>query len=230
MRHSNAQPEASPRRADRIGWPDSNSCPASDFSTLYHEFRDAFVARFVGSSADIPISTTLAAFWNSVHPADPRLAAVKQYCAHKNIELSDYYAKAIPIVVHGDKVPAARFGLDTISWSGLLARTLSTIDNKILIASMVDKCKAANTDERFWEIAVWSLRALIEGKHPDRDWNGKPWSPGTPMDSMKGTPLAWGFGVCLVVHQGGPGPDIEHAPPRALWCSVYVCVVQGKYH
>eukprot|EP00969_Alexandrium_andersonii_P310870 13736626-Alexandrium_andersonii.AAC.1 len=93
-------------------------------------------------------------------------------------------------MIHGDKVPAARFGLETVSWSGMLGTGLSTIDSKLLISCMVDRCKAEGTEDRFWEVVVWSLRALVEGKFPLRDWQGRQWAPGSQQDQMKGSPLA----------------------------------------
>ena len=52
-----------------------------------------------------------------------------------------------------------------------------------------------DTLAELFRVLAWSLRAMYNGKHPERDWNNKKWPHGSYRDNVKGTNLC-GEGDC----------------------------------
>ena len=114
---------------------------------------------------------------------------------------------AVPLSLHVDGVPVTGVGkswsksLDVVSFCSLLARG-STVQFNFWIWSVFAGLLAQgayNTKNRFWKIVVWSFYWLYRGLWPDRDWNGKMYTPGIEYQRRL-TPLAGGFfGVLWVV-------------------------------
>ncbi len=114
----------------------------------------------------------------------------------------DIWDRAIPIAVHGDKVPVSRLSVDVTSWNGVLTLPLGTLDVNCLITGLVDRCTLPDTEEALWSVIVWALMALCDGTWPSVDWEGNDWPAGSDRAMKAGTPLAAGLFCVLWTLRG----------------------------
>ena len=150
------------------------------FAVVAKEFRGLF-RTWTNNGA-------LEEFWNAAAASgDPVLTG------HPMTRRADWKRKAIPFVLYGD---AARFSnmnaLEVVAFSALLSR-VSTWASKFVIAVFVKSAEAirgGDTWQQIWRVLLWSLRALMDGKHPHLDHNDQPWAPGSYGERMQGQPFS----------------------------------------
>ena len=171
------------------------------FSIMYHEYREEFVSRLCGGCV-----ARIKTFWDSQanHPS------YKSHPAHGKHRY-DLKTQGIPLKLHGDGVTCVGLGkkaskhADCMSWSSLLARSSFTraLNFVMLFVFQLMQLKSctANTMEMIWRNIVWSLYWLYQGVHPDRDADGRLYTPADGILWVRRlTPLADGFfGVLWVV-------------------------------
>ena len=94
---------------------------------------------------------------------------------------ADLWRRAVPIVIHGDGFPVVKTSLDTLSWCGFGQREgLQTLDSKILVSCLLNRCNSGTTKFHYWKWVVWAFAALMTGRFPSADCNGKDYAPGSP--------------------------------------------------
>ena len=142
--------------------------PHSWFSTVYHEYPDAFQRRIVPSHEKVQ------EFWAAVrrHP---------QLINHPVLTRKDYRRWAVPYSLHGDGVPvtglAKSWGksMHFYSWTSLLVSGPTTAINFYIWAlwkNMIANVNCFKTQNKFWRILTWSLHWMWRGLWPDVDCNG----------------------------------------------------------
>ena len=175
--------------------------PHYSLAFFYHNARSRFDFLMFGGAYDRSAVTT---FWTTVcQRRDPRIVR------HPMCARSDWMSKAIPVMLHGDAVPAIGVhrsnskSYDTYSWQSVFASGATTAIKQYLFGIFEDcKTKPANktdpgTMQQCWKIVVWSFRAAFEGKWPARDWNDDPWPLGSFEHRVAGEDLADGFFAVL---------------------------------
>ena len=180
------------------------------FSYLYHHNRAKFNQVFLGNRT----SDQMAKFWTTViERRDPRIIR------HPMVERDNWMCLAVPLALHGDGVPvigvgkAASRSLDTYSMHGIWA-TGSTIQMKLLLYSVFEKCKVSGVDENTdtmkaaWKLLAWSFAALFSGYHPKTDSSNEPWPIGSAERFLAdaNTPLADGYFAPIWLLKG----DLDH--------------------
>ena len=102
----------------------------------------------------------------------------------------------IPMWLHGDGVAfGEKDSLMVLSFGSLTSSASSSsgclfsaaFAKKVTLASPKDA--TADTWRNIWLPLAWSWEALIAGKHPERDHEGKPWQPGSRRASLAGKDL-----------------------------------------
>ena len=128
-------------------------------SHLFHNCRARFDSLLLGEDAD---ATTLPKFWSTVVTRkDPRIIR------HPMCKKKDWQHLMIPIMLHGDAVPAVGVGkshsksFDTYSWQSLFAQG-SSILVKVYIFGLFEDCKTkpvpknspGSTMHKCWKILI----------------------------------------------------------------------------
>ena len=147
-----------------------------------------------------------AAFWDEL-PID--CPALKQW---QRKLLSKDLGKVLPFAIHGDAVPVFKHK-SMMCWnaSSLLAEGSARETKNLFFAywhhlnAQLDR-DGADTEEAIWKVAKWDIEALFDGKHPDRDWENKPWPQGSLEAAMASRELANGFCAVPWVLKG----DLDH--------------------
>ena len=57
----------------------------------------------------------------------------------------------------------------------------------------MSRCVGPTTHNAFWGSVCWCLHVLMSGKHPLRDYEGRPWAEGSPEKRDAGTELCGGY-------------------------------------
>ena len=165
--------------------------PHDMFSSLYHKYPLEWASRIV------PDVSRISAFWNSLRD----MPLLENHCVKGRRNWTNL---CIPISLHGDGVPIVGVGrswsksLEILSWASCIAQgsTLGTFNYicSVFAAALVTEAGRDTLAELF-RVLAWSLRAMYNGKHPERDWNNKKWPHGSYRDNVKGTNLC-GEGDC----------------------------------
>ena len=102
----------------------------------------------------------------------------------KVTSIDNYTSLVVPICFHGDDVPITGVGkgwaqsMTVFSWSSLIGFG-TTKDLQYLIFGCFEKLCAVSENQSedtlgvFFKQFTWSLKWLLEGLWPDRDWTGK---------------------------------------------------------
>ena len=94
----------------------------------------------------------------------------------------------------------AKTSFENISWSGLLGKEVSTIDNKHMITGYLKNCASPSTLKQVWSAVLWSLMALQQGAFPTLDCEGNEWPILSDGYKRRGNTLAGGLiGVVWVL-------------------------------
>ena len=128
------------------------------FHELYKLWPAEFADRMLGTDDLADAHSVLARFWADIPSHDPRRRALKSYYLDNGLVRSEaeLWSCAIPISLHGDSVPAADMSLETLSWASELGHHRSTLDQKVLISSLVNKTLADGTKQQFWSSIFWA--------------------------------------------------------------------------
>ena len=180
--------------------------PHEVFAALFKSAPDVFAKKFLGVDSIGQAKYTLKAFWAKVPDSDPRKGDLREaWNARGGGSEELLWESAIPLSLHGDGVPIGKqVSFDVTSWSGLLARSQSTLDQKVLVGGLITKLVATDTASQYWEAVLWSLLALWMGQHPDKDYAGHDFAPDSTQRELQGKPLAGGmFGVIWTVKADG---------------------------
>ncbi|CAK0882105.1 unnamed protein product [Prorocentrum cordatum] len=178
--------------------------PHEWFSFLCHKFPDTWHRRFLGTGK----SETRPIEWDAEF----------------------FNTRAIPIGLHGDGAPVIRIlGLMSIVWYGLLGAG-STDDVLNLISCYFGELEVGNfhdyegesTKDTFWKRIIWSLKALLGGKFPYRDWGGKV----IVGDDRVGKDLADGFFWQVIVPKGDMEFLVNHIGVPGHWSSNSPCLAR----
>jgi hypothetical protein len=202
------------------------------FHWLFKNYRKSFFKIFVGCR-ESGASARIKAFWENVHPMDPRRNTFL-------MGMANFATKCIPIGVHGDGVPCTKKGsLDVLSMFGLLG-VGKTAELVLYLASYYSKCEVdamtqidfpdwhhGETQDQLWTVLIWSFIALETGRFPMVDHRGmdiveEPWK------SLAGTRIADGYvaqfwqfrsdAEFTYNHLGLPGHWSSHNPCHACQC------------
>jgi len=151
-------------------------------------------------------------FWFKVKRDDPRLVD------HPMLrEKPMWKTQAIPFIMHGDGMNFTMKGNSLLCQSivGLLHKGWSE-DNTSLLACFPKNCRtygsiygeACDTWDVYWKYIAHGLKAMYEGRHPERDPYEIEWPAGSYSASIAGKELCGGnfFGVVW-----GIASDMEHA-------------------
>lgn len=146
-------------------------CPHDLLHSMYTSSRPMFDAFILGDGS-------LEDFWSHVLAADPRFTG-------RPAKRLPSKGALIPLRLHGDGVPIGRAlkrSMDVISVSSMTGRQGATWDTKFFRFGCVNAAKnsSSNPDDDTmlvaWKILLWSFAALLKGKFPYVDWDGKPFS------------------------------------------------------
>ena len=126
-------------------------------------------------------------FWLNHNVAeDPSCRKIKDALNNK---------KVIPLVLHGDGGQFQREGsLLVISMRSLLS-SANVAHSQMLLAAISKACVSKSADrcldtmQCVWKVLSWSFNALLQGKHPQRDHEGKPFAASSWRHAKKGAQL-----------------------------------------
>ena len=154
------------------------------FGTLAKEYPNQFEQLFSVSS--------LQQFWAAAeNTGDDRLIR------HPMTSKRDWRTKTVPLFLHGDGVEfQTRDTLMVWSW-GCLISLFSALDSHFLISVFPKSCTSPNTWGPLMKRLVWSFKALLVGRHPERDPDNNPITVGSPFFLAKGQQITPG-GLHLV--------------------------------
>ena len=202
------------------------------FSFMFKYHRRRFFKVFAGTTANNAVAR-VQAFWNQVHPEDPRLSSGVA-------SLANYTTRCFPIGWHGDGVPCTKKdSLNVLSQFGLLA-VGKTLDTIMFLAGIYSKTEVTamilldhpawsqgTTQTYVFRILVWSMLALESGRWPYTDWSDMPITA-EPFASLAGQYLADGWFAHLwsfrcdaeytYNHMGLPGHWSSSNPCHACQC------------
>jgi hypothetical protein len=194
---------------------------------LYTHYRHIFLKRFIGITTESQAAQRLSAFWNSVHPGDPRRCSL--------FNKANFATRCVPLGLHGDGVPCTkRDTLDVCSVFGILGLG-STIDLVYYIWAFFKKCEVDEltaieftdwlsglTHEVGYEVVIWSLLALETGLHPTHDHRGEAFTT-EPWVSLAGTLIAGGFFAMLWQFRADAEYHYNHIQLPGHWSSGSPC-------
>ena len=143
---------------------------------------------------------------------------------HPVKKLKDFHSLAVPLRVFGDAV--AVLGLAKSWGRSIDALTLSSYLNsgdtkwaQIIMALHWKAKRHHTTVQKLWTILQWSLEALFHGKYPSRNFDGKPFAPGSWQGLKANQPLAGGHvGVVVAYFLVASNTRGSHLDPRAHGC------------
>ncbi len=164
--------------------------PGVMFNELFHNFRSLFDRLFLGEVGINP-AVALRRFWSGVPEADPRKKAIRDEFMSRNDVLfeADLWERAVPIVLHGDAVPASGFSVERFTWYGVLAFGMATMDFKLILSARIRRCIAFGTEQTYWSVMIWALSSLLSGRFNSRNWNGRRWPAGSEWATERGNTL-----------------------------------------
>ena len=143
------------------------------FATMYNSFKEAWSVRVC------PSKDELEKFWDS-QSNHPNLVN------HPMTEIPGWKRKAIPIAIHGDKVPVTGVGkswcksMYILSWCSMLGRGSTLEMNFLILALMAALFTASGTTKaQLWRGLHWSLKQLQNGKWADHDEYGQQYPRGS---------------------------------------------------
>ena len=200
--------------------------PYEVFSYMYHQHPNAWASRFAGVKEMADVPAALARFWQQVPNADPRKGdLLRAFRQRPGGASADIWQRAVPIAIHGDGFPVGRINMEAISWSGMLGKAESTIDQKILVSGMINKCKADTTQGIWWPAMLWGFRVLQSGNFPTLSLDGDAFPMGSEQSNQAGQPIADGFFCVLWTIKGdlewvANGLQLEHTGGYfpCSWC------------
>lgn len=103
--------------------------------------------------------------------------------------------KLIPLVIHGDGGQFQREGsLMVISMRSLLS-SANVAHSQMLLVAISKACvnksgdPCLDTMQCVWRVLSWSFNALLQGRHPKTDHEGKPFPASSWRHAKRGTPL-----------------------------------------
>ena len=133
---------------------------------------------------------SVAAFWHNVAPEEPRLRAKGGHPL--TTWQPGWESSTIPLWMHGDGVEFQdRDSLLVFSFGSLMTTT-SSQDASFFIVGFPKSVtsKSRNPDQDTWqklfEIMAWSFKACLEGRHPQTDYQGRPFSAGSEAARVAG--------------------------------------------
>ena len=150
--------------------------PHVSFYTLAKEYPEKFAAMFSIQH--------LQDFWEAAsNTGDDRIRQ------HPMTSGQGWKKKVVPLFLHGDGVEYQN--RDTLMvWSfGSLLSLFGSLDSHLLMALFPKSCTTAGTWDPIWKWLAWSFQALLSGKHPELDPDGKPLEKGSPFYENRGQPL-----------------------------------------
>eukprot|EP00971_Amphidinium_carterae_P327877 6459463-Amphidinium_carterae.1 len=112
--------------------------------------------------------------------------------------------KVVPIKFFGDGIAVLGISkswgrsAEAITLQPVLTESHARLSS-VLLALVFKGKRTEHTMDTLYELLVWSLRALYEGVHPEKDWKGRDFPKGSFMHANKGKPLANGYSACIVV-------------------------------
>ena len=131
----------------------------------------------------------VASFWAQKDLADPGFAQ------HPAVRQPEFRTKCIPARLHSDGVVLSRAeSLHCISWSSYFGQG-SLLEVQLLFTALVKSAAVPSTRtqegtmDAIYTCLDWSFRALLDGKHPSRDWLEREWPAGSARAKLAGTPL-----------------------------------------
>jgi len=167
------------------------------FNYLFQHHRHLFDELYLGKTPGG--SCQLKAFWMEVcKRKDPRVRR------HPAAQREDWMDLTVPISMHGDGVPCVAVGksgtksFDIFSWQGIMASG-RTAKVKHMIFGMFQASLAKSKDPSHgghdtmvecWQVMMWSLNALFEGRWPNTDHLGRPYDPQSSEGQLAGQYLA----------------------------------------
>ena len=169
--------------------------PHEWFSVLFNHHNDMFMKVLVGDSFD-----NIPKFWHEVEE-------MPAYKTHSVRSQEGHRAKVVPLALHGDGVPVigvAKAGSQSANiWSVTSLLTYGPTNFFYHMIYMMWKDSAeTETHERVWLALGWSFYWLQRGVWPRCDMDRRPYHPDSPEGRKAGTPLAGGYGACLLLLLG----------------------------
>ena len=117
---------------------------------------------------------------------------------HPMMASPDWQEKCVPIFLHADGVEfQSRDTLLAWSWGCLLSAAPS-LESHFLISLFPKSCTNQNTWQPIMKYLVWSLTALLQGKHPSHDPDGRPLQKGSIFHDLQGLDLVAGGYRCIL--------------------------------
>ena len=135
----------------------------------------------------------------------------------------DWKEKTIPIFVHGDGVEFQdRDSLMVWSW-GAIDSLFNSLDNHILIAAFPKSSTSPDTWKPLMSELSWSLRALLDGKHPEKDNVGNALEKDSEHFLAKGLPLTPFGHRCVVWSLQGDHEFFSNVVGLPHWRNRFPC-------
>ena len=175
--------------------------PHKIFAYVYTHFKTAFNYLFFNNDVG-----SVQKFWDHVHVDDPRRLNNPIFKSKSLLK------KMIPLELHGDKVPCTKkLGLDVASVRSLLSQVSDSI---LMIAFIFAEVMVPESEDipestwtMYWQVLVWSFKALESRRWPEKDWLGNSFVDESSIDfRMRGQFLAGGWGAQIWLNKA----DSDH--------------------
>lgn len=129
----------------------------------------------------------LESFWSSALATND-----DRFHGHPMLSFPNWQKKCVPLFLHADGVEfQSRDTLLAWSWGCLLSTTAS-LDSHFLISLFPKSCTNEDTWPPMMKYLVWSLLAMMDGKHPSLDPDGRPLQKGSIFHKLQGLDLVPG--------------------------------------
>lgn len=142
------------------------------------------------------IGDPLSEFWQG-----QRILENPKFANHPVLAMTGYTSKAIPITMHADGAQFQdRGSLNTLSMAALLS-TEAPAEKNLLIAAVPKECTAPGPEGTWaviWTWLVWSLQAVMAGKHPAADPYGNEFDKASRRGQMAGKIIILGGFVAFL--------------------------------
>ena len=122
---------------------------------------------------------------------------------HPLTQRVDYASKVIPLRLFGDGIAVLGVGkswgrsVDAFTIQPLLSQLPGKFST-ILLSLVWKGRRDTRTLPRMWQILVWSLTALADGRYPALDWRGQKFPEGSEEAILANRFLAGGFAASVV--------------------------------